>query len=219
MSTRNGAATRAAKVEAAQAPSEEVVSGAIITIKPIRRERVEVPIIGTAPLIVHRFDEKARATLLDQFQNKTRTKKDPKDPDADYKRSMYRFSDGGHGFPAVGFKAAVVDSARLFDNVRMTELKACLHVIGEGPESLVRIQGDPKMREDLVRLTQTKTDLRYRAEYSPWKAMLLVDYIPSMVSAESVFALVDAAGLGGIGEWRPSKAKTGIYGTFRVDWS
>jgi hypothetical protein len=38
-----------------------------------------------------------------------------------------------------------------------------------------------------------------------------------MLSAESVIAIVDAAGLGGVGEWRPSKAKTGLYGTFEVD--
>jgi len=35
----------------------------------------------------------------------------------------------------------------------------------------------------------------------------------------SILALADAAGVGGIGEWRPTspKSATGSYGTFEVD--
>ena len=39
-----------------------------------------------------------------------------------------------------------------------------------------------------------------------------------MIDEASVIALVDAAGMGGVGEWRPSapKSATGSYGQFRV---
>lgn len=195
--------------------TEQVAS---ITLSRIERGRVEVPIIGTAPLIVHRFDEKAKEMMLAAQQTKTRARKDPKDPVGCFERSRYRLADGSDGFPAVGFKAAMVDAARLFDGVKMTELRAALHVIGEGPEQLVRIEAEePRMREDTVRVGMGTADLRYRAEYHPWRAVLTVNFVPSMISVESVFAIVDAAGMGGVGEWRPSKAKTGIYGTFRVD--
>lgn len=188
-----------------------------ISLKRIERGRIVIPIEGTAPLIVHRFDEKAKQMMLEAQQTKTRTKKAPKDPEADFERSRYRLPDGGDGFPAVGFKAAMVDSARLFEGVKMTELRAALHVEGEGPDQLIRIQADtPRMREDTVRVGMGTADLRYRAEYHPWTAEIVVNFVPSMLSAESVVAIVDAAGLGGVGEWRPSKAKTGIYGTFRV---
>lgn len=188
-----------------------------IALRRIERAQIVVPIQGTAPLIVHRFDEKAKEMMLEAQQQKTRTKKAAKDPVACYKASMYRFTDGGHGFPAVGFKAAMVDSARLFDGVKMTELRAALTVIGDGPEQLIRITSDtPRMREDTVRVGMGTADLRYRAEYWPWSAELTINFVPSMLSAESVVAIVDAAGIGGIGEWRPSKAKTGSYGTFEV---
>lgn len=189
---------------------------AAINLKRIERHTIDVPIVGTSPLIVHRFDEKAKEMMLLAQQTKTRKRKDAKDPAADYERSMYRMLDGGHGFPAVGFKAAMVDSARLFDGVKMTELRAALHVVGEGPEQLVRITGQPRMREDNVRVGMGTADLRYRAEYSPWSAVLTVVFIPSLISAESVVSIIDAGGMGGIGEWRPSKAKTGLYGTFQV---
>jgi len=195
----------------------ETVEHASINLVRIARKRIEVPIVGITPLIVHRFDEKARRMMLEAQQTKTRAKKDPKDPEADFNRSRYVVDGRNDGFPAVGFKAAMVDAARLYDGVKMTELRAALTVIGEGPEMLVRITADPpSMREDTVRVGMGTADLRYRAEYYPWSATLDIRYIPSMISAESVFALVDAAGVGGVGEWRPSKAKTGIFGTFEV---
>lgn len=214
----------ATKAKANGASQETVILGeespgvAAIQLKRIARGTINVPIVGTAPLIVHRFDEKAKLMMLEAMQSKVRLKKAPKDPESEFQRSMYRFPDGGHGFPAVGFKAAMVDSARVFEGVRMTELRACIQVVGSGPEQLIRIESesDPRMREDAVRVGMGTADLRYRAEYTEWNAMLKINFVPSMISAESVFALVDAAGLGGIGEWRPSKAKTGIFGTFAV---
>lgn len=194
-------------------------AAASINLKPIERGRAVIPIVGTAPLIVHRFDEKAKEMMLQAQQTKTRAKKEPKSPIDCFERSMYRLPDGGHGFPAVAFKAAMVDAARLFDGVKMTELRAALHVVGDGPDQLVRItSAQPRMREDTVRVGMGTADLRYRAEYNDWTADLIVNFIPSMISISSVIAIVDAAGLGGVGEWRPSKAKTGIYGTFCVDF-
>lgn len=189
---------------------------ASIELKRIERGRIAVPITGTAPLIVHRFDEKAKEMMLLAQQTKTRAKKAAKDPLADYERSMYRLPDGGHGFPAVAFKGAMVEAARLFDGVKMTELRQALYVEGEGPQQLIRLNGEPRMREDTVRVGMGTADLRYRAEYWPWSAELIVNFVPTMISAASVVALVDAAGLGGVGEWRPGKAKTGIYGCFKV---
>lgn len=187
-----------------------------IHLQRIQRATIVVPIIGTAPLITHRFDEKAKGMMLAAQQTKTRAKKEPKDPHADYERSMYRFADGGHGFPAVAFKSAMVDSARMYEGVKMTELRVVLHVVGEGPDQLVRIDGDVRPREDTVRVGMGTADLRYRAEYWPWSANITVAFVPSMISMESVVNIVDAAGIGGIGEWRPGKAKTGSFGTFQV---
>lgn len=190
---------------------------ASIELKRIERSRLVVPIVGTSPLITNRWSEKAKRIMLEAQMTKTRAKKEPKDPVANFEASQYRLDDGGHGFPAVAFKSAMVDSARLFDGVKMTELRAVLHVEGEGRDQLVRLVTDePRMREDTVRVGMGTADLRYRAEYSPWEAELIINFVPSMISASSVVAIVDAAGLGGVGEWRPAKSKTGIYGTFRV---
>jgi hypothetical protein len=57
-------------------------------------------------------------------------------------------------------------------------------------------------------------DIRYRAEYPEWSAVVRVEFAPHMIDAASVVALVDAGGRVGIGEWRPEKG--GIYGTYGV---
>ena len=188
-------------------------------IRAQRIDTIHVPVVGVSPLIVSRFDEKAKELMLLAQQSKTRKVKEPKDPEKEFERRRYRLDDGRDGFPAVGFKAAIVGGARLFDGVTMTALKTQLYVHGDGPDLLVPIDGLCTMREDTVRIGNGVADLRYRPMYWPWKAELRIDFMPSQLSAESVLALVEAGGFGGVGEWRPSapKSLTGTYGRFTID--
>jgi len=190
-----------------------------IAIKRLERVVFEVPIIGTSPLIVNRWSEKAKAMMLQAQQTTARAKKEPKDPVANFEASQYRFEDGRHGFPATGFKAAIVHAARLFDGVTQVQVKQTVLVEGEGNEQLVPIEyGEVTMREDTPRNASGVADLRYRAQYWPWSAVLHVRTIAGQIDEESLLALVDAAGVGGVGEWRPTspKSATGTYGTFAV---
>lgn len=186
-----------------------------IKLERIGREIVSVKIKGTAPLITHRWDEKAKQQLLDGQQGR-RTTKAPKDPEACYEASRYRLPDGGDGFPVTGFKAATVGAARYFQSVAMTELKRALFFHGEGPEQLVRIMGTPEMREDMVRVGKGTADIRYRAMFPEWTATLQVTYVSGLLDFGSLISLIDAGGMGGIGEWRPEKAATGSFGTYEV---
>lgn len=185
----------------------------------IKRETAHIEIKGTAPLIVHRWSEKAKEMMLNSQQGR-KTPKSAKDPNADYEASMYRFADGGHGFPVMGFKAATVKGgARLFGkSVKMTELRQLFTFLSDGDctdgTQLVRISGEPMMREDMVRVGMGTADIRYRAEYRDWSAILRIEFVPSVIDLDSVVALVDAGGTNGVGEWRPEKS--GSYGTYEV---
>lgn len=185
----------------------------------IKRETAHIEIKGTAPLIVHRWSEKAKEMMLNSQQGR-KTPKQAKDPNTDYEASMYRFADGGHGFPVMGFKAATVKGgARLFGkSVKMTELRQLFTFLSDGDctdgTQLVRIAGEPMMREDMVRVGMGTADIRYRAEYRDWSAILRIEFVPSVIDLDSVVALVDAGGTNGVGEWRPEKS--GSYGTYEV---
>lgn len=190
-----------------------------VILKRIVREIAVVEIKGTAPLIVHRWSEKARTMMLDAQQGR-KTPKQLKDPQADYESSMYKFEDGSAGFPVMAFKSATVKGGgRLFGKaVKMTELRQLLiflaNGVGTDGTQLVSIKGEPTMREDMVRVGMGTADIRYRAEYRDWTAQLRIEFVPSVIDFDSVVALVDAGGTNGIGEWRPEKS--GSYGTYEV---
>jgi hypothetical protein len=187
-----------------------------IQLERIGRNRAFITVEGTAPLIMHRFDEKAKQQMLDGQMQKARVKKPPKDPEAEFQRAIWRLGQG-YGFPSVGFKAATIGAARFFDKITMADLRRSLFFVGEGDEQLTKLEtGEPKMREDLVRIARGGTDLRYRPQFDEWRAVLEIVYLPSMITLESLAALVDAGGMGGVGEWRPGKCDSGSYGTYQV---
>lgn len=191
---------------------------ATIQLDRIAAETILVPIVGTTPLITHRFSEKAKRQMLDAMQGR-KSPKTAKDPQAEYEAAAYRFADGGHGIPVIAFKAATVGGARFYHGVTMTQIKQFVFFRGEvgtDGQSLARIEGEPRMREDVVRVGRGGTDLRYRPEYPEWKTTLTVTYVTAALTRNSVLSLIDAGGLGiGVGEWRPEKG--GDFGTYRID--
>lgn len=194
-----------------------------VHIAKIASETLVVPIIGTMPLIVHNFSDKSKRQMLDAQQGR-KSPKVARDPDAEYQAAFYRTKDG-YGFPVTAFKAATVGAARFYGkDVRMTELRQFIFMRGDISENdaqaLVPIYGEPRMREDVVRLggPSRSADLRYRPEFPEWSTALEVTYVRSSLSRESVLSLIDAGGLGiGVGEWRPEKR--GEFGTYRIDQS
>lgn len=190
-----------------------------IDIAPIEVGILHIPIVGTSPLIINRFSEKAKRQLLDKAQGR-KSPREPKDPEAEYQAAFYRFEDGGYGIPAIAFKSATVGGARFFGQITMTALKQFLFFRGEvglDGQQLARIVGEPKMREDVVRIGKgTGTELRYRPEFLDWSTTLEVVYVRASLTKGSVLSLIDAGGLGvGVGEWRPER--DGTFGTYMID--
>jgi len=198
-------------------PTEEV---ATIQLDRIAAETILVPIIGTTPLITHRFSEKAKRQMLDAMQGR-KSPKVAKDPVAEFEAAKYKFEDGGEGIPVIAFKAATVGGARFYHGVTMTQIKQFLFFRGEtgvDGQSLARLEAESRMREDVVRVGRGGTDLRYRPEYPEWKTTLTVTYVTAALTRNSVLSLIDAGGMGiGVGEWRPEKG--GDFGTFQIDSS
>lgn len=200
--------------------TDKPIAAASIDIAPLEQHTLHVPIVGITPLIVNNWSEKAKRQMLDAQQGKATRKKPPKDPEADFKASMYVHEDGWHGMPSTAFKSAIADAARFFDkSITITSLKRSLFIEGEGVDQLVRIEGgEPTMRQDMVRNASGVADIRFRAQYDPWHATLAVTYPISMYTPATIVALVDAAGNNGVGEWRPSAPKNngGTYGRWSV---
>lgn len=188
---------------------------AAIQLVPIEQETLVIEIKGKTPLIVHAWSQKAKQMMLDKQMGKKNIK-EHKDPAADYEASMYLLGDGRHGIPSTAVKNATIGGARFFKgSVTMAGLKPVIYVHADDTAlGLIAITGTPRPREDMVRVGMGTADIRYRAEYPDWSAIIRVEFAPHMIDAASVLALVDAGGRVGIGEWRPEKG--GIYGTYGV---
>ena len=194
----------------------------VVTIPAPKVEVASFPITGETPLIVHRWSEKAKRAMLDKQQKKATLRKEAKNPEEDFQQSRYVSSEGWDGFPAGGFKASLVGAARQAGkDLPMTLAKRLVFIVADDATTgLVRIYGEPTMRDDMVRLETGVADIRFRAQYWPWSAILQVRYNASIISQEQVANLVMLSGMSeGIGEWRPSAPKScsGDFGLWRID--
>lgn len=195
------------------------MADAIVQIESIDSETIQVPIVGTTPLIVHRFSEKAKRQMLDAMTGK-KSPKANKNPEAEYLSAFYELKDGRYGFPAIGIKQSMVGATRLFGkDVSMVLVRQTVFVHGEpgkDNQPLIAVEGDPHMREDVVTVGRGGHDLRYRPEFPEWRADIQITYVKASFTRGSVLTLLDAAGMGvGIGEWRPER--NGDFGTFKID--
>lgn len=186
-------------------------AGVQVAPERIDIKRMTLRIRGDSALITHAWSAKAKQMMLDKQMMKGKQAKEAKDPIQDYEESIYRLPDGAPGFPSIGIKASAIRGAKSLGMV-MADMKAAFHIDGD----LLPIVGEPRMREDMVRVGMGTADIRYRAEFLDWSIDLPISFNARFVSAEQIVAMLDAGGFGtGIGEWRPEK--DGQYGRYHVE--
>lgn len=127
---------------------------------------------------------------------------------------------GRFGFPVVAFKSAAVRAAKLLGGV-MTDTRLAFKVGSTlNSDELIEIEtvgGDPGpvMRMDVVRVSNGKPDIRFRPEFTRWRAQIPVRLNVAAMSLESCVSLFKGAGFSvGVGEWRAEKE--GVWGAFDV---
>lgn len=188
-----------------------------VEIKEFDIKQVIIPIKGISPLIVNKFSNKALQQILDGQMGKAKNKKHAlKNPEEDYENSKHISSQGWEGFPASGFKKAIVRAAKSIGMV-MKDTQTAFFVKADDEETqLVRIYGESRMRQDMVRPNGGGADVRFRAEHPVWEANLTIEFNEGVLSLDQIYQLVKAAGYGcGIGEMRPEKGSFN-YGRFAL---
>lgn len=226
LSEKNGSRLGAFKAEpevSATPPTPELEQ---IKLYKLKKQRIHVRVRGTSELCVHRFDEKAMQEMLDQQMGKAKKSKSPKDPLDCFLRCFHFIGDRPkngqevldhptrfrYGFPAVGFKSAMVDAASQLKGVTKVFLRGAFHI----PCDLVEIEGVPEMRQDMVRVGMGTADIRFRPTFKEWTARVPIVFNPAVITSEILTNLMEQAGFSvGIGEWRP--ARDGSFGMFEVE--
>lgn len=205
----------------ASVPSKDSGSEQIV-IPEMELRRIVLNIVGTTPLIMHRWSEKAKKQMRDKQQKKATVAKEAKDPIEECRQATYFI---GHdperyGFSVLAFKAAAVDAAVALGG-KKTAVRRAFRIdpdamTPDGPMAEIITDEGPVMREDMVRVGMGTADLRYRPEFATWRANLKIVFDARQMSAAQIVTLFRQAGFStGIGEWRPEK--DGVYGCFDVE--
>jgi hypothetical protein len=195
-----------------------------VELPPLNLQTIDVPIIGDSGLICHAWSAKAKKQMLDKQMKRAAAGKAAKDPWQDFCETLY-WLDGmpetpteddvmsaRFGFPSVAFKAAAITAVTSTGGMTKVMARQCFHILGEHVEIL---GPPPSMREDMVRVGMGTADIRHRAEFEAWGAILRVQHNANVLSAEQVIGLFEAGGFGvGVGDWRPEK--DGVNGRFHV---
>jgi len=199
-----------------------------VVIEPPRFGNSTIKIVGVSPYVGHKFSQKAREEMrrkqaAGSQANKERKKREPKDFDALYNGAIYFSREGWRGIPASCFRNAMISACRLVGfTMTLAKLSLFVHADGFDKEDgtpLVRMLGEPRKHEAMVRLPNGSPDISVRPMWEEWSINLRVRWDQSQFSASDVVNLLSRAGLQvGIGEGRhDSKRSNGVgWGEFEV---
>lgn len=190
-----------------------------VQLSEINRRRLTLTIRGTTPLIQHKWDEKAKRQMREKHAGKKTKSRDVRDPEAECGAATHVTADGQYGIPAGALRAAIIGAAHKDLGIEKTLVRKALFVLCDDKENTLPIEAEPPvMREDVVRVGQGSTDLRYRPEFSSWSCTFTIEYNAILLTVEAILSLLDWAGFGvGLLEMRPEKG--GEFGRFEVDRS
>ncbi len=215
--------TKTEATEAMKAPASKKVE-----IPAPKFKILELPIRGTAPLVMHKFSQKAIEQIISTqkagSQAGSKKKREPKDFDAVYHGAFHIAKDGWYGIPASAFRNAAISACRTV-GYKMTHAKLAFFILADGYEEadgtpLVRLYGEPKRHTTYGRNDNGSVDIRVRPMWEQWNATVRIRFDADMFSEEDVANLVmRIGGQVGLLEGRPdSKNSAGLgWGMFEID--
>jgi len=198
---------------------KKVKAEEVVKISAINLQKINLDIVGTSDLIVHKFSDKTRIQMEGKQQGAAKQGKGKRNPQDEYEQCFYHMPAkkgklGKAAFPSIAFKQAAVRAGQ-FADMKMVFLRGAFHVDGE----LIPLEYDEvEMRTDMVRIGAGVADMRYRPGFKNWTVTLPITYNASVISSEQIINLFNIAGFAvGVGDWRPtSKQSSGQFGRFEV---
>jgi hypothetical protein len=212
----------ATKTEAQANPKVQV------TIKPPNLQTAQFEIVGTAPLVIHRFAAKAKAMMLAKMEAGSTAKKgkvrEAFNKEQAYEDARYRAKDGWDGFNASAIRAGMISACRLV-GFKMTLAKLSVFVVQDGWDAvepqipLVRIIGKPRLLESVARVETGQAYVTVRPCYDQWSAKVTIRFDADQFTVADISNLLARVGAQvGIGEGRAdSKNSPGMgWGSFEI---
>ncbi len=185
-----------------------------VHLPTVESQRVAVRLVGEAPLIVHRFEEKAITEMLAK-QRGLPFERQKKNPHKDFEASKYKNEKDEDCIPVMTVKKAMIEASTFSDDMTKKQTRGGFFILGEyAPLDYDQV----RMRKDMVRLSGIgrTPDIRFRAEYLGWSVDLVIEFDPRLITLDQLMYLLRSAGKSvGICEWRIQK--DGNYGAFSIE--
>lgn len=190
---------------------EMLASAKSLVIEQPKTFSVCLEIQGTADLIQNNFSQKSVEQMLRKHMGIS-VQREAKKPRECLEDATVRNTDGRVSISPACFKQAMLSSAGQLKSLKKTQLRTALFVVG----SSIPITFDKMIpRMDVTRTSgmNRAPDIRFRPAFQNWRARMCIEF-SDMLSVQTVVDLLNRAGKGGVGEWRPQR--NGTFGTFKV---
>lgn len=189
-----------------------------VKINPIQIAEMSLQITGTTPLLMEKMAERIREQLKNIQEGKGKEKNKNRDFEAEVQEKIHKDENGNVGFPASGFKKAMVEVAPYIDGLDKKLCKGSFFVIGDLNGDLVSIKYKKQTINKTVGrdsgINRAPREI-WRPEFQGWSAVLKIKFNSSQITAEQVIQLAKLAGFHiGVGSWTPQHS--GSYGMFTL---
>jgi hypothetical protein len=189
-----------------------------ITIKPIEVKTFTLNIKGDTPLLMEKMSEKVREQLKNLVTGKGKEKNKTRVLEDEVKEKVHHDDKGNVGFPASGFKKAMVEVAPYLDGMDKKKAKGSFFIVGDLAGDLVSIKYKKQVTNKAVGrdsgINRAPREI-WRPEFQDWSCKLFIKYNASQITLDQIIELAKLAGFHiGVGSWTPQHS--GIFGSFTV---
>ncbi len=191
-----------------------------LDIQELKRDSVKLHIVGTTPMLMHRFSKKAQRELLFPSGRKNAAEKAESlkhDPLNEFREAVYLNRDSSRPaavhIPSNAFSTAMASAALDIPGATKAQIMRLVSV----DTMQIDLFGIPKMAMHMVRSSDMNRtpDVRTRPCFEEWACEVEIGFVTTMLKPAQIANLVAAAGMiVGIGDWRPQKG--GLFGKFRI---
>jgi hypothetical protein len=191
-----------------------------IEVQEIEMVEIDFFVLGTTPLIMNRFNQKAWHELLlpSLRRNQADLEQSLKhDPVGEFRGAMYRNRDPKAAslvhIPNGAFHGCVASAALDIPGATKSKIERLTRIADVN----INLFGLPQLFMAMVRNSDMNRtpDVRTRPLFPEWACKITIRYVRKILSERTVANLLGAAGMiVGIGDWRGQKG--GPYGAFRL---
>ena len=186
-----------------------------ISVPSLNLGMIKVQIKGKSPLLMDKFPESVREQILEKQVGKTKGKKTIRDMDWEFENAFHKLPNGNIGFPAQGFKSAMIESTSFVGSKDFSKkLLKGIQIINSEGNDLIEIR-----YKNISRLKHYPKagNTKISPMLEDWECELVIQYDTNNISPQDLVSLLNYAGFYyGIGIWSPRAKCGGKYGMYEV---